>query len=326
MCLLTNYLLYIEREPYMKKKITAMVCVIMMLASSATAIEAGRVDESIVYELEGITDVDNLIDMRDQEYAEKIAESEDDRRRSSLEQVDYGLSEADILALTPEDWIEVERLSGINAEQNDIPVNGEENNHYAASVIKEIVANKNEENNSNIMPRIEIFGWDVNNIELRLAAAHPIEFSWYASISVDADEVADSIYEPSSCWDNGNGDAFRHVAWSALLYCKFYDENDSSHAEAEAHTYLWTNAHEGYEEDESPSPFDETIDIEHRMDLYNNRIGMLLAETRIDMDSYDEDTIFERTEVWIDEGRAKRIVKIDDVRYYVASSDEDKLA
>lgn len=60
------------------------------------------------------------------------------------------------------------------------------------------------------------------------------------------------------------------------------------------------------------------------MDLYNNLIGMLLAETRIDMNSYDEDTIFERAEVWVDRGEGKRIDAVNGVDQLVATTNSEK--
>lgn len=307
----------------MNRKLIAILCVFLMVVSSSLVISAKEiiVYESPVYELANIYDVDNLIMEKYQRYAEYIKANENIHSRTVAEDGDYGLNESDILSLTAEDWIEVERLTELNAESKDIPVNGIENNQYAASLIKSIASSKNESIPS---PRVNIGGFEVNNVELSLALAHPIEFTWYSTISVDADDMADSKYTDGSNWYNGNGDAFRHISWSALLYCKFYDENGSSHTEAENHTLLWTNAHEGYNENEAPSAFDESLGLETRMDLYNNLMGMLLAEIRIDMNSYTESIIFERAETWVDDGKGKRIDAVNGVDQLVATTNSEK--
>ncbi len=304
----------------------APVAVYAANADDSHSTEISQSDELILEELEwlGIDDVEAEVRRRHENYVNNASS-----RNNATNEVDYGLTIEEVSLLTEEDWLEVGRLSEINAKNKGIPENGVENNFYAASVIKEISAMRRAENsseNTNLAPetRVNIFGFEVNDVELSLSVSHPIEFTYYASISKKANDKALEVYTESSCWYNGNGDAFRHVSWSALLYCKFYDENNSSHSAAEEHTYMWTNAHEGYQPGETTDPFDESLDLPVRMDLYNNKIGILLASTRIDMNSYDENTIFGRAESWVDEGKAKRIDKINGVDQLVSTYNAEK--
>ena len=60
------------------------------------------------------------------------------------------------------------------------------------------------------------------------------------------------------------------------------------------------------------------------MDLYNNLIGFLLAETRINLDSYSDATIFIRAESWTDDGKGKRIDQVDGVLALTKTSNTEK--
>lgn len=159
---------------------------------------------------------------------------------------------------------------------------------------------------------------------MSLAIAHPIEGTAYANVGILARDKALEIYTRDSCWSDGNGDAFRHISWSALLYCRFYDMHDSSHETARERALVWTNAHEGYDANSAPSAFDESLPLVTRMDLYNNLIGFLLAETRINLDSYSDATIFIRAESWTDDGKGKRIDQVDGVLALTKTSNTEK--
>lgn len=257
------------------------------------------------YEISGIN-VDSYLRAIEHEYAANTANriAEEASRESSP----YGLTVNDYQVLIEEDWHEILQLVS-EYEKNGKLNPDDTGNTIMAGFIKTVAnARRNKNNESkDYGTRLNIGGFEVNSLEMSLAIAHPIEGTAYANVGILARDKALEIYTQNSCWSDGNGDAFRHISWSALLYCRFYDMHDSSHETARERALVWTNAHEGYDANSAPSAFDESLPLVTRMDLYNNLIGFLLAETRINLDSYSDATIFIRAESWTDDGKGNWI-------------------
>ncbi|MCO7126029.1 hypothetical protein NIE88_09600 [Sporolactobacillus shoreicorticis] len=94
--------------------------------------------------------------------------------------------------------------------------------------------------------------------ELKLATSNPAEFAIYAADAVEAYNKAKQLYSEAQL-SKGNGDAFRHAFWNAILV-KDFGGNNRDHGDQRAET--WTDAHEQY-----------STGVDHEMDLYNNYVG-----------------------------------------------------
>ncbi|WP_214749050.1 MULTISPECIES: hypothetical protein [unclassified Exiguobacterium] len=109
-------------------------------------------------------------------------------------------------------------------------------------------------------PEDNDFSIEANSDERSLCVRHPVKCTKAKSDSETAVEQAEKYYKSSVLY-NGNGDAFRHAYWNALMvksitakYAKYF-----------------ADAHE-YGADNQPA-------IERQMDLHNNRLGRYIAET-----------------------------------------------
>lgn len=100
---------------------------------------------------------------------------------------------------------------------------------------------------------------ELTEAEVELAKRHPIEFANYGACAVQAKNETEKYYGTSQLWQ-GNGDAFRHSFWNAMLLINLSGLHGPMHGYERAEA--WTNAHEQY------STGNDRI-----MDLYNNYVG-----------------------------------------------------
>lgn len=130
----------------------------------------------------------------------------------------------------------------------------EKANKYVANLIKEAVSKA--ENEVELNYRVP--GYDnLTEDEKDLAKSHPIEFVKYAEAALQATDEAERYYADHQLYQ-GNGDAFRHAYWNALIVKKFNGLREDRVKRAQ----IWTDAHEQY-----------SSGNDKLMDLINNEIG-----------------------------------------------------
>ncbi|MDE5055219.1 hypothetical protein NDK25_23680 [Niallia taxi] len=102
--------------------------------------------------------------------------------------------------------------------------------------------------------------------EVALAKKHPIEFTSYGTTAILAKNESEKYYGKSQLYQ-GNGDAFRHSFWNAIMVPYFGGStNGPQHGYNRAKE--WANAHE-----------QNSTGIDLEMDLMNNEIGRYYAIT-----------------------------------------------
>lgn len=289
----------------MKKKILLLIiisiltCALFVNASAAASVSAQATESSL------------------KDYEQKYA--------MSIEEIPaYGTNpyniDVDALAkLTDEDVNNIYNNMCANAEQKAIAINSKANNDYVAKLIKQISSNK-----TNTVS-IQATYADINNVEIALGLLYPADFIAYCSISQGAIDIALQRYTDASCWWSGNGDAFRHVSWSARLYTYFYDGNNHSKTTARSRTFTWLYAHEGYAPNQTyPSAYNTSLPIDVQMDLRNNIVGMNMAETRINNNNYAPATLLTSTQSIIDNGQAVRVQNLQGVNVLVLTDRTEK--
>ncbi|HGE5802748.1 MULTISPECIES: DUF6973 domain-containing protein [Bacillus] len=104
---------------------------------------------------------------------------------------------------------------------------------------------------------------DLTEAEISLAKRHPIEFVTYGGCSIDALNEAKKYYGGDQL-TKGNGDAFRHAYWNAILVPNMGGSSGAVYGEERAKA--WTDAHEQY-----------SVGIDKEMDLHNNWFGRSVA-------------------------------------------------
>ncbi|MED1303803.1 hypothetical protein P4U65_25295 [Bacillus pacificus] len=104
---------------------------------------------------------------------------------------------------------------------------------------------------------------DLTDAEISLAKRHPIEFVTYGGCSIDALNEAKKYYGDDQLYQ-GNGDAFRHAYWNAILVPNFGGSSGAVYGEERAKA--WTDAHE-----------QNSYGIDKEMDLHNNWFGRSVA-------------------------------------------------
>lgn len=103
----------------------------------------------------------------------------------------------------------------------------------------------------------------LTDAEIDLAKKNPFEFVTYGACSVLAKTASEQYYSKASLYQ-GNGDAFRHSFWNAVLAKDLGAIKGRDFGVARAK--VWTDAHEQY-----------SSGIDKEMDLYNNEIGRTVA-------------------------------------------------
>lgn len=94
----------------------------------------------------------------------------------------------------------------------------------------------------------------LNPIEQQLYLAHPVDGTRAILAAKDATNLTQSSYE-NACLHNGNGDAFRHATWNALMVLRI----------GATRAKEWGDAHE---DGAAGNPA-----LEKQMDLFNNAVG-----------------------------------------------------
>lgn len=134
----------------------------------------------------------------------------------------------------------------------------DELNQMAAQEIKRNL------NNVNLTSDYTIPGFgDLNSAEITLAKRHPIEFTNYAATAVNALNETSKYYGGSQL-HQGNGDAFRHAYWNAIMVPYFGGSKGAENGYNRAK--VWKDAHES-----------TSSGIDKEMDLYNNEQGRYLG-------------------------------------------------
>lgn len=111
---------------------------------------------------------------------------------------------------------------------------------------------------------------NLNDAEKRLVKLFPAEALTYYVKSKQALETSKSLYSNAHLVD-GNGDAFRHAYWNAILVQGFGEISRFGTVEEKAlhgvdRTSVWTTAHEA-----------DSSGLPKEMDMNNNRVGQYHA-------------------------------------------------
>ncbi|MEH6892639.1 hypothetical protein V7024_23865 [Bacillus sp. JJ864] len=138
-----------------------------------------------------------------------------------------------------------------------------QNGKYSEEELNQIVAEKIKSKRSVVRAfSYEIPGFDkLTDAEVNLAKQHPVEFVTYASCSVQAKSESEKYYGESQL-TQGNGDAFRHSYWNAILLKGLAGSKGRDYGDGRAKA--WTDAHE-----------QNSWGIDKEMDLHNNWFGRM---------------------------------------------------
>lgn len=156
-----------------------------------------------------------------------------------------------------EDEVNKMTISGFEKIYNDLKLEIESGD-YTENQLNEMVTEKIKNMPVAPMPRVS-FG-DLTSEEKKLVALHPIEATLYATMSKNALKEAEKYYSSASLYQ-GNGDAFRHSYWNAILVKAFGGVGKGKQDGVER-AKVWTNAHE-----------QGSKGVDREMDLYNNDAG-----------------------------------------------------
>lgn len=164
--------------------------------------------------------------------------------------------------ISQQDYDSIIKAEGHLLEYNDfldILSEAQNNNkELTADYAKEMIVQKINEKNTEIYSArsYNVFGQSLNSTELAIMTLYPGEAVVAYADAATASNTASSLYEADTLY-LGNGDAFRHTYWNALM------ANDIGESKAAA----FATAHEA----ETPDGVDRT------MDLNNNDVGRRLA-------------------------------------------------
>lgn len=139
----------------------------------------------------------------------------------------------------------------------------------------------------------------MNSEELALAKKYPSDVAAVYSSSQIATNETKARY--SAGLYLGNGDAFRHASWNALLICRFYALQKGDFEWCLMRTREWTTAHEA-SEDMNLSAAQRKVD--HDMDILNNAAGRAAAETTYT----SEAAALRKVQEYVDNGFCHRIM------------------
>lgn len=125
--------------------------------------------------------------------------------------------------------------------------------------------------------------------EIKLLAANPKKMSKAYDCAIEASNETNKKYEKYCHWE-GNGDAFRHAYWSALMTKKI--DKEFAWKEGLAHEGLGTSYDFGKQKDEI------------KMDISNNYSGRQIGETYKDS---NDGTISAVCRIHCSNGKFKRV-------------------
>ncbi|MGM0816196.1 MAG: DUF6973 domain-containing protein [Bacillota bacterium] len=195
------------------------------------------------------------------------------------------------------DFAELDQIrKKLDIKNKDNEYTEEEMNRFATQEIKSTLTNKTREYIMTTMKTgysyIPGFS-DLTEKEVELARQHPVEFVTYASTAKNASDETNKYFGKSQLWQ-GNGDAFRHTYWNAILVPNF-----GGTMKGPNHGYnrakVWTTAHE-----------QNSKGADREMDLYNNEQGRQLGVTKY----YNTNTQFSKSiRTMVKQGSLVRIVK-----------------
>lgn len=143
-----------------------------------------------------------------------------------------------------------------------------------------------------IMPLSVYAAYNVNGLtsaEMDLYSSHPIKAAKAKKAADAATKKTNTLYKPY-CTYQGNGDAFRHAYWSALMTKKI----------DRAFAYDAGLAHEGLTEDYD---FDKQSE-DHKMDISNNYSGRKLGTKYSDL---SDAKLADKVKDYCSNGNLKRI-------------------
>ncbi|MFD9628143.1 DUF6973 domain-containing protein [Peribacillus muralis] len=148
-------------------------------------------------------------------------------------------------------------LSGFETIYDDLKIEIESGN-YTESQLNEMVTAKIK--NMPAAPKSRVSFGELTSEEKKFVALHPIEATLYATMSKNALKEAEKYYSSASLYQ-GNGDAFRHSYWNAILV-KAFGGVGRGKLDGFERAKVWTNAHE-----------QGSKGVDREMDLYNNDAG-----------------------------------------------------
>lgn len=188
------------------------------------------------------------------------------------------------------------------------------NNHWATEKnldeytidLMQITSNNNIKQKSN--GSSDIFGFEINYAEKQLMTERPSQWAAYFWCSSVADKEAKSRYTENSCWWDGNGDAFRHTYWSAILMKRFNELFGYSASKCATITEEWTNAHEAGD-----------TSLSSKMDIENNINGRAIGYSL-----YSYAYMCNETQDYIDRGFCVRIQDVNGQRKLVPTDTTEK--
>lgn len=117
----------------------------------------------------------------------------------------------------------------------------------------------------------------VNSKEIALFAAHPIKATKAMRYAQIATDETNERWKGWTTWQ-GNGDAYRHALWSALM---------NNHIDKDF-AYQESYAHEGYD----VGTYSKISDLDVKMDLENNHRGRDLGDVYL-ASEFDDEEIFD---------------------------------
>ncbi|MBF7156477.1 DUF6973 domain-containing protein [Bacillus albus] len=142
--------------------------------------------------------------------------------------------------------------------------NDAKNGSYTEEQLNKIAAEKIKNNGTKARTSYSIPGFgSLTSAEVNLAKNNPWEFTIYSAAAVSAKGTAEDYYGSSQLYQ-GNGDAFRHAYWNAILVKRLGGTKGRDHGEGRAQ--IWTDAHES-----------TSSGIDKEMDLHNNYMGRMRA-------------------------------------------------
>ena len=133
---------------------------------------------------------------------------------------------------------------------------------------------------------------DLNSKEIAIAKKHPIEFANFGATALIALNESKKYYSEAQR-TKGNGDAFRHSFWNALMVTYFANNSGPAHGVERA--TAWATAHEA-----------NASGIDKEMDLINNEIGRQYAYVNF---TYTQSKFSSGLRSMVKQGTLVRIVK-----------------
>lgn len=175
--------------------------------------------------------------------------------------------------LTFDDFVDIKK---------DVDLLKSSNKTVTDDIVRELIVNKiNSKTSISLSAKsYDVFGQQLTGEELSLVSLYPSIATIVYDDAKFASGQANYLYQPSTLW-KGNGDAFRHAYWNALLHHDIGDQLATA----------FTTAHEA-----------NSSGVDKEMDLNNNAIGRLLGSY------YSRSDVFRQVILATQNGNLWRIV------------------